>query len=106
MTYSDTGFTIALDGNTLKFSGKLERSDYSEIDAFLRKTEQQITEGPCVIDLTAMTFLNSSGIRSLATFVLGSKHPFQIRINSAVTWQAESIPALANLKSGIQIIRA
>lgn len=105
MTYSDTGFEITLTNNTLVFSGKLERSDYTEIDDFLRKVDQAITESSCSIDLTKMIFLNSSGIRSLATFILGSPKSFEIQINKESTWQTESIPVLQHLKSkGITII--
>jgi hypothetical protein len=105
MNYSEPGFDIMLRENCLTFSGKLEKSDYVDIDAFLRNVDHTVSSDTCVIDLTNLTYLNSSGIRSLATFILGSPKSFEIRINTTITWQTESIPALAHLKSkGITVI--
>jgi len=105
MQYSEAGFELALTENTLAFSGKLEKSDYADIDKFLRDADRAIHAEICIIELTQLSFLNSSGIKSLATFMLGSPKKFEIRVNSAVTWQTESIPALAMLKPhGITIV--
>ena len=105
MSYSEPGFEITLRENSLTFSGKLEKSDYSEVDTFLRKVDQTLSSGTCVIDLTNLTFLNSSGIRSLATFILGSPKTFEIHINKTITWQTGSISTLAHLKSkGIEVV--
>ena len=105
MKYAEPGFEIMLAGNRLSFSGKLEKSNYTEIDAFLRKIDQELSTQMCVIDLIKLSFLNSSGIRSLATFMLGSPKMFELHINKSVTWQQESIPALTYIKpEGIMIV--
>lgn len=105
MKYTESGFEITLTDNVLSFSGKLEKSDYAEIDSFLRDVDQTLRAATCIIELTQLTFLNSSGIKCLATFMLGSPKQFEIRINPSITWQTESIPALAMLKpNGITIV--
>ncbi len=98
MHYTETGFEIRLTGDTLSFSGDLEKSDYTEVDAFLKKVDQVLMSDTCKIKLDKLKFLNSSGIRSLATFVLGTSKKIEIYINNGVTWQKESIPTLAYLK--------
>jgi len=105
VTYSETGCQITLTGNTLVFSGKLEQSNYEKVDAFLRDIDQALTTPTCVMDLTQLAFLNSSGIRSLATFMLGSPKQFELRIHPTITWQQESIPVLTYLKpNAIRIV--
>lgn len=105
MNYSESGCEIMLTDNTLTFSGKLEKSDYTDVDAFLREVDHAITADTCVIDLTHLRFLNSSGIRSLATFMLGSPKSFEVHIDPDITWQSESIPTLQLLKTkGITIV--
>lgn len=98
MNYSEPGIEISLTANTLTFSGTLEKSDYADVDTFLRQVDQNVSEHTCVIELKKLSFLNSSGIRSLATFMLGSPKTFKIHINNDITWQRESIPPLACLK--------
>lgn len=105
MKYSEPGFELTLTENVLAFSGKLEKSDYTDIDKFLRSVDQSLRTTTCVIELTKLSFLNSSGIKCLATFMLGSPKQFEIRVNNNVTWQTESIPALAMLKpNGITVV--
>ncbi len=105
MTYSEAGFRIVLTGNVLAFSGKLEKSSYEKVDAFLRDIDHALSASLCILDINHLTFLNSSGIRSLATFMLGSPKQFELRINPEITWQQESIPALTYLKpNAIRIV--
>ncbi len=105
MKYSGAGFELVLSGNTLAFSGNLEEPDYADIDKFLRDVDQAIHAEVCIIELTQLNFINSSGIKSLVTFMLGSPKKFEIRVNSAVSWQKVSIPVLAMLKPhGITIV--
>ena len=99
MNYSEPGFEITVaEKNTLIFSGKLEKSNYADVDKFLRDVDQALQTDICIIDLIYLSFLNSSGIKSLATFMLGSPKKFEIRTNKNVTWQSQSIPALTFLK--------
>lgn len=98
--YSETMFAITLNGNTLTFSGKLEKFDYSDIDTFLKTVAQALPSETCIIDLTRLTYLNSSGLKTLATFLLRSPEKFEIQINSRVTWQTENIPPLTHLRPG------
>ncbi len=98
MNYSEPGFEITLTENVLHCSGKLEKSNYTDIDQFLREVDHALQAEVCVIDLTELHFLNSSGIKTLATFMLGSPKKFEIRVNDSITWQTQSIPALTFLK--------
>ncbi len=105
MNYSEPGFEITLNESTLTFSGKLEKLEYAEVDAFLRGVDQVLSKQTCVIDLFNLSFLNSSGIRALATFMLGSPKMFELKVNNNITWQKESIPVLTCLKpDGIKIV--
>lgn len=99
MTYSEGGARITLTGNVLAFSGKLELADYDNVDEFLRNIDVSVSASVCILDLTFLTFLNSSGIRSLAVFMLGSQKEFELRVNPAITWQQETLPVLTHLKS-------
>ena len=100
LKYSETTFNIALGGNVLTFSGTLEKFDYSDIDAFLRTVDQSLSSEICNIDLTNLHYLNSSGLKTLVTFMLKSSRKFEIRINADVTWQTENIPPLTHLRPG------
>ncbi len=100
MNYSETGFNIQLSENILAFSGSLEKHDYTEIDKFLKQVDQSLSSEVCQIELSELSFLNSSGIRSIASFILGSSKQFEIRINNEITWQEESIPTLTYLIPG------
>ena len=99
MTYSEGGARMTLAGNVLTFSGKLECADYGNVDEFLRNVDESLSASRCILDLTQLTFLNSSGIRSLAVFMLGSQKEFDLRINPEITWQQETLPVLTHLKS-------
>ena len=107
MTYEEPGCTIVLNDNRLTFSGMLERSDYKEVAQFLRQVDKALSAPHCIIDLVDLVFMNSSGIETLAIFVLGSPKTFEIRINPNHTWQATSIEPLQALKSeGISVVWA
>jgi hypothetical protein len=104
MNYSEPGFEITLSDKTLEFSGSLEKADYTPVDTFLKQADQAIAGDACVIDMQKLSFLNSSGIKALATFILGSPKTFEVRINPEISWQKESIPTLTFLKNGITIV--
>ncbi|MFH1156547.1 MAG: hypothetical protein V1793_22310 [Pseudomonadota bacterium] len=98
MIYSEKGFEIELTGNELEFSGKLEKMDYSEIDQFLRDVDAQVSGDVCILRFNRLAYLNSSGIRAVASFVIESSKRFEIHIDRAVTWQKTNIPVLETLK--------
>lgn len=98
MIYAEKGFKIKLSKTTLEFSGKLEKSDYTEIDAFLQQVDQELSSETCTVKLDTLEYLNSSGIRAIATFIIESSKSFEIVINPEITWQATNIPVLETLK--------
>ena len=98
MIYSEKGFAIELKGNILEFSGKLEKMDYSEVDQFLREVDAAIQGDLCVIRFNTLAYLNSSGIRAVASFVIESSKRFDIIIDKSITWQKTNIPVLETLK--------
>jgi len=98
MQMNEADFNIQLNGNTLAFSGNLEKSDYSKVSAFLKSVDNSQSNNKLTLDFQQLTFLNSSGIRCIATFIMGSPKQFDIRINRGITWQTENIPTLTCLK--------
>jgi hypothetical protein len=98
MIYSEKGFTIELDGNVLEFSGKLEKMDYTEVDGFLRSVDSAVSANECILKFERLAYLNSSGIRAVASFVIESSKTFVIHIDKSITWQKTNIPVLETLK--------
>jgi len=79
-------YKITLDKNRIIFIGKIEECSYEEISNFLLQLDNNIKEDEIILDLILLKFLNSAGIRVLATFFLRN-------------WQNVGITPLIKLKS-------
>lgn len=99
------------EGLTAKFAGDIDMEDPSIIlDPLFEKIHQGMVSKkvPFVVaDFTALTFLNSSGIKAIAKWImklamLPPDQKYQIRIahNKAITWQVTSLPTLTFLVPG------
>jgi len=99
------------DGLTVKLVGDIDMEDPSLLlDPFFEKVHQGMVAGkiPFVVaDFQGLTFLNSSGIKAVAKWImklamLPPDQKYQIRIahNKAITWQVTSLPTLTFLVPG------
>lgn len=75
----------------------MECNDYTGIPAFLKQVEQALQSEICEIDLTKLEFLNSSGTRMIASFMLRNPRYFQIRMNRQIPWQRYVVPRFQDL---------
>lgn len=97
MNFQDGDFTATLDGATLKLMGKIEKSDYTDFDFFLKDIDSSISTSKLILDIKELNFLNSSGIRSLAVFFMSTSKEIEIHIND-LTWQRVGIVPLEKIK--------
>ncbi len=98
MEFKENDVNIELKGNNLHFSGKMEKSDYSDVTKFLFEAEKNVSNGELVIDIRELLFLNSSGIRVLATLFTASNKKIAIHINTDISWQKVGILPLTHIK--------
>lgn len=98
-------------GLTVRFQGDIDMEDPSLIlDPLFEKVHHGMVARkiPFVVaDFAGLTFLNSSGIKAVAKWImrlamLPPDQKYQIRIahNKAVTWQVTSLPTLTFLVPG------
>lgn len=106
MNYNDGDFEARLDGSTLKLKGKIEKSDYTDLTFFLKEVNDTLSDQTLILDIKELDFLNSSGIRTLAVFFMGSDKKIEIHIND-LTWQRVGIVPLEKIKpnNSIKVIR-
>jgi len=99
------------DGLKIKFIGDIDMEDPSIVlDPLFEKIHQGMvsTKIPFIVaDFNGLTFLNSSGIKAIAKWImklamLPADKKYQIRIayNRAITWQVTSLPTLTFLVPG------
>lgn len=98
MELKEEGYSLTLVSNTIKIVGKIEKNEYAGISDFLAKADADVSGDSLTIDLFDLKFLNSSGIRTLAVFFLGTKKKVSIKMNEELTWQRVGIKPLANIK--------
>jgi hypothetical protein len=103
MEFKADSFTLKLEGAKISFQGKIERSDYEELSNFLKKVDSSIEDDEINVDLRALEFLNSSGIRILAGFIHESKKNIRIIIDPDKTWQKVGIKPFESLKEAGRI---
>jgi hypothetical protein len=100
-------FTIALTApRTLSFAGEISgRDPVSEFGAHLRTVHDAAAGGgELTVDVTALTFVNSSGLRLFLDWVgwiaaepEARRYRLRVRTRRDVTWQRASFPAIAML---------
>ncbi len=100
MEFREEKFTITISDDSITFSGILENADYTHIAEFLRQGEALIQTKTVNIDITALQFLNSPGIRMLATFLIGSTKTCTLQYTTTVTWQKTTVEMLSRIKPG------
>jgi len=99
------------EGLKVTFVGDIDMEDPSIVlDPFFEKIHQGMVSKKIpfiVADFTGLTFLNSSGIKAVAKWImklamLPPDQKYQIRIahNKAITWQVTSLPTLTFLVPG------
>lgn len=99
------------EGLRVSFVGDIDMEDPSIIlDPLFEKIHQGMVAKKIpfiVADFTGLTFLNSSGIKAVAKWImklamLPPDQKYQIRIahNKAITWQVTSLPTLTFLVPG------
>lgn len=102
-------------GVKVVFSGDLDLADPGPIlDPFFGKIHEEIISSsiPSVIlDFNDLTFLNSSGIKTIAKWIMklavlpeDQKYKMIIRQNKGITWQATSLPTLTYLVPGAVVV--
>jgi hypothetical protein len=99
--------TIALTApRTLSFAGEISgRDPVSEFGPHLRGVHDAAAGGgELTVDVTALTFVNSSGLRLfldwvawIATEPEARRYRLRVRTRRDVTWQRASFPAIAML---------
>ena len=74
-------------------------SEYEPVKAFIVQSSEKCT-GLLTIDMQKLEFLNSSGITTISTFVLGCKKHQKPRLkiigSNLISWQEKSLSNLIN----------
>jgi hypothetical protein len=90
---------ISAKDDTITIQGDIEDRDPGEyLNPFFGKAIEQM--GDVVkIDLTKLAFINSSGIKSLISFVMGRKEDSSVEfhVDHEKTWQTTSIETVKSL---------
>ncbi len=100
MEYREEHFSIEIAEDTIVFSGKLEKPGYDKVSVFLSQEGASIPAETITIDLRDLRFMNSTGIRILAGFLIGTPKKFIIHIDKQITWQDKTVKTLSCLRPG------
>ena len=107
------GFSIATDdtsgGVVVKLSGNGDSAAVQPLEGYLERLHSKLAaqEAAAVsVDLTQLYFMNSSCIKSLASWihdVKTSPRPYSItmRLNTGLSWQKRTLKALARLAPSV-----
>ncbi len=95
------------DGDLVAIRGVMRLPTPAAFDDAFRPLTARLDRGePLRVDLTALSFLNSSGIRALATLVLRAKArraPLTLIGASRVPWQAKTLQSLKTLHDDLAV---
>ncbi len=97
------------------FSGDLDMADPGPLlDPFFGNIHEEIISGgikKVILDFNNLTFLNSSGIKTIAKWIMklavmpeDKRYKMIIRQNKGITWQATSLPTLTYLVPGAVVV--
>ncbi len=100
------------DGVMISFAGSIDMRDPAqEILPFLSRIHDQVRVAgisQIIADFTRLTFMNSSGIRCLISWIMkvndlgpGNRYAMTMQYNPRITWQESSIRVLTKLFSEI-----
>ena len=103
MEYRDEFFILKVDENQYLFEGKIEKNDYKELMDFLGKSIKKVTGDEIIMDFRSLEYLNSSGIRAVAVFLMDAGKKAQLIINPEITWQRVGISPLAAIRKKDEI---
>ena len=98
-------------GLTIKFNGEIDMEDPGIIlDPLFDKVHSGAGEkgfSEIIVDFVGLNFLNSSGIKALAKWVMrlsdlpeDNRYKIKINYNKDITWQVTSLPTLTYLVVG------
>lgn len=104
MEYNEENCIVSLEKNIVSFKGRIETADYSRFSSFLLDVDKNVEENSIVYDLRSLTFLNSSGIKTIAVHLLKSIKKYRIKINPDLTWQKVGIIPLRLIRPKGEII--
>lgn len=120
MNIQGNDYTINFDGGqTLAMSGKLAAmpEEYEEIEIFfenaLAKMKHAMEAGQgaseLIVDIRELTFLNSSGIKTICVSLVMEADDIQglglkLLCNHGLTWQVETIPTFKDLMDNLEIV--
>ena len=104
MEYKDDSFLVVTEKDTINFSGKIEKSEYTELSDFLDKFNAEHKGTNLDINLSKLAFLNSSGIRTIALFLMKCKKRVKLIIDSTIAWQKYGIEPLVALRPQGEIV--
>ncbi len=97
----DYSVTLAAGDETAVMRGVMRLPTPAAYDKIFAPLAARVaTRGPLSVDLTDVTFMNSSGIRALATLVLSAKShgaPLRLVASQGVPWQKKTVASLAAL---------
>jgi|GEM_PF-123687 len=102
------------EAGTLAMSGKLAAmpDEYEKIEIFFKSVLDALSQAATtqlVLDLRELTFLNSSGIKTLCVSLVMAADDVEtlslkILCRNSVTWQVETIPTFKDLMDNLQIV--
>ncbi len=120
MNIEGKGYKVEFDGKgNLAMSGKLAAmpEEYEEIEDFFEKVLEVMTELPedatgaknMVLDLRDLTFLNSSGIKTICVSLVMEADDIEdlhmkIFCSNSLTWQVETVPTFTGLMDNLEIV--
>ncbi|MCB9741017.1 MAG: hypothetical protein H6741_17100 [Alphaproteobacteria bacterium] len=102
-------FTVEMHAGGARLSGVMRLASPAAYSVALQPIGDRIEAGgtePLEIDLSKLSFLNSSGITALSRLVLGArskKLPLLFLIDESVLWQKKTLPSLARLYPGMEL---
>lgn len=108
MKFHSDDFTINCEGRSAKLAGvmRLQSPNAYEEPFEPIHSEIQSPEGQYVLDISNLTFLNSSGVSALARLILLARQhntPVSVVCSNDIPWQGKTIPSLQKLYAELEI---
>jgi anti-anti-sigma factor len=98
---------LADTGDVAHMRGVMRLASPAAYEAIFAGVRARLDRGaPLTIDLRDVSFMNSSGIRALATLVLAAKAssaPLRIVASQSAVWQKKTMPSLRAIHSTLVV---